>query len=84
MHDIRSKYESYLRLERNLSANSIDSYLFDLDKLLRFADDEGLRITDITYEQLQQFVAQLSDIGIHPRSVARIISGSKSFFRFLQ
>ena len=84
MHDIRSKYESYLRLERNLSANSIDSYLFDLDKLLRFADDEGMRITDITYEQLQQFVAQLSDIGIHPRSIARIISGTKSFFRFLQ
>lgn len=84
MHDISKKYESYLKLERNLSTNSIDSYLFDLDKLLRFADDEGLRITDITYEQLQQFVAQLSDIGIHPRSVARIISGIKSFFRFLQ
>lgn len=55
----------------------------DLDKLLRFAESEGLEIKEITYGDLQQLVAQLRDIGIHPRSQARIISGIKSFYRFL-
>lgn len=81
--DIISRYKTYLRLEKSLSANSVDAYLSDLDKLLRFAESEGLKITDITYNDLQQFVAQLRDIGIHPRSQARIISGIKSFYRFL-
>ena len=82
-NDIRKKYEIYLRLERGLSPNSIDAYLADLDKLLAFAADEGKSYQEITYEDLQQFVAQLADIGIHPRSQARIISGIKSFYRFL-
>ena len=82
-NDIRKKYEIYLRLERGLSPNSIDAYLADLDKLLAFAADEGKSYQEITYEDLQQFVAQLADIGIHPRSQARIISGIKSFYRFI-
>lgn len=81
--DIIAKYKIHLRLEKSLSANSIEAYLTDLDKLLRFADSEGLEIKEITYGDLQQFVAQLRDIGIHPRSQARIISGIKSFYRFL-
>lgn len=82
-NDRISKYKTYLRLEKSLSGNSIDAYLTDLDKLLRFVESEGLRIEDVAYEDLQQFVAQLHDIGIHPRSQARIISGIKSFYRFL-
>lgn len=81
--DIISKYKIYLRLEKALSANSIDAYLSDLDKLIRFRESEGLKFDEVTYEDLQQFVAQLCDIGIHPRSQARIISGIKSFYRFL-
>lgn len=81
--EIIAKYKTYLRLEKSLSVNSIEAYLADLDKLLRFAESEGLEIKEITYEDLQQFVAQLRDIGIHPRSQARIISGIKSFYRFL-
>lgn len=83
MKDIVSKYQIYLRLEKSLSPNSVDAYLTDLDKLLRFMGSEDLTYKDITYENLQQFVAQLHDIGIHPRSQARIISGIKSFYRFL-
>ena len=55
----------------------------DLDKLTRFAKDERKDIKDLTYEDLQQFLAQLRDIGIHPRSQARILSGIRSFYRFL-
>lgn len=81
--DIISKYKTWLRLEKSLSANSIEAYLTDLDKLTRFIESEEKGYTDITYQDLQQFVAQLHDIGIHPRSQARIISGIKSFYRFM-
>jgi integrase/recombinase XerD len=83
MKDIVSKYQIYLRLEKSLSPRSIEAYNTDLDKLLRFMESEGLSYKDITYGNLQQFVAQLHDVGIHPRSQARIISGVKSFYRFL-
>ena len=72
--DIINRYNTYLRLEKSLSANSIDAYLTDLDKLLRFAEDEKKDVKEISYDDLQQFIAQLRDIGIHPRSQARIIS----------
>ena len=81
--DIIGKYKTWLRLEKSLSANSIEAYLTDLDKLTRFIESEGKDYTDITYQDLQQFVAQLRDIGIHPRSQARIISGIKSLYRFM-
>ena len=81
--DIIGKYKTWLRLEKSLSASSIEAYLTDLDKLTRFIESEGKDYTDITYQDLQQFVAQLRDIGIHPRSQARIISGIKSFYRFM-
>lgn len=81
--DIFSKYHIYLRLEKSLSGNSIDAYTSDLNKLTSFLQTEQLSVDKVTYNDLQQFVAQLQDIGIHPRSQARIISGIKSFYRFL-
>lgn len=81
--DIFSKYYIYLRLEKSLSGNSIDAYISDLNKLTSFLETEQLTVDKVTYNDLQQFVAQLQDIGIHPRSQARIISGIKSFYRFL-
>lgn len=81
--DIIRKYNTYLRLEKSLSPNTLDAYARDLDKLLSFAVDEKKKVTEITYEDLQQFVARLYDIGIHPRSQARIVSGIKSFYNFL-
>ena len=82
-NNIIDKYKAWLRLEKSLSANSIEAYLTDLDKLIRFVESEGKDFATISYQDLQQFVAQLRDIGIHPRSQARIISGIKSFYRFL-
>lgn len=81
--DLLSSYLTYLRLEKSLSPHSVEAYLSDVEKLLRFTGAEQLAVTEVSYNDLQQFVAQLRDIGIHPRSQARIISGIKSFYRFL-
>lgn len=80
---ISEKYKTYLLLEKGLSKNSIEAYLDDLNKLLGFLDDEQVKVGEVTLDHLQQFVAQLYDLGINPRSVARIISGMKSFYNYL-
>lgn len=77
------KYQQYLRLEKALSPNTLDAYLTDLEKLLHFLEGEEIDILDVTLDDLQRFSAGLHDIGIHPRSQARILSGIKSFFHFL-
>ncbi|WP_165022998.1 site-specific tyrosine recombinase XerD [Dysgonomonas sp. ZJ279] len=81
--DVIKKYKNYLLLERSLSPNSIDAYMTDLSKLSGFLQNEELKIEDVKLDHLQQFIAQLYDLGINARSVARIISGTKSFFNFL-
>ena len=70
-------------LEKSLSPNSIDAYMTDLDKLSGFLENEGLKAEEVKLDDLQQFIAQLYDLGINARSVARIISGIKSFYNFL-
>ncbi|WP_185154944.1 site-specific tyrosine recombinase XerD [Dysgonomonas sp. HDW5A] len=81
--NIVSKYKSYLLLEKALSPNSIEAYLDDLTKLLKYFETENLKLQQIRLEDLQQFVTQLYDLGINARSVARILSGVRSFFNFL-
>ena len=81
--DIIKKYRNYLLLEKSLSPNSIDAYMTDLDKLSGFLESENLKAEAVSLDDLQQFVAQLYDLGINARSVARIISGIKSFYNFL-
>ena len=81
--NVAKKYKNYLLLEKSLSKNSIVAYMSDLEKFSAFLKNEDLKYTDVELDHLQQFVAQLYDIGIHARSVARIISGIKSFFNFL-
>ncbi len=81
--NIAEKYKNYLMLEKSLSKNSIEAYMSDLDKFVGFLENENLKYSEISLDHLQQFVAQLYDIGINARSVARVISGVKSFFNFL-
>lgn len=57
--------------------------MLDLQKLLGFLSSEGKKPTEVKLEDIQQFLVILHDMGIHPRSQARIISGIKSFYRFL-
>lgn len=77
------KYKQYLKLEKALSDNTVEAYLTDLNKLLAFLTLENIHILDVTLENLEEFSAGLHDIGIHPRSQARILSGIRSFYRFL-
>ena len=77
------KYQQYLKLEKSLSKHTLDAYMTDLDKLLNFLQSVNIEISDVCLDDLERFSAGLHDIGIHPRSQARIISGIKSFFHFL-
>lgn len=78
------RYFQYLRLEKGLSENTLMAYQDDLQKLLDFLSDNSPRdFRTITVDDLHQFMASLADVGIHPRSQARILSGVRSFFRYL-
>lgn len=80
---IRS-YQRYLKLQRGYSPNTLDAYIRDLLKLINYLEDEDKRLEDVQLSDLQHFAASLHDIGIHPRSQCRILSGVRSFFRFLE
>ncbi len=75
-------------LERSYSENTLDAYMRDIDKLLLFAlrkyPDEGEgALLRVSREDLQEFLVELYDLGIHPRSQSRILSGVRTFYRFL-
>ena len=80
---ILRRYKQYLLLERGFSGNTLDAYLKDLDKLLNFLEEEGIDFREVTLEQLQTFVATLLDLGITTRSIARILAGVRTFYKFL-
>ena len=77
-------YQRYLKLQRGFSPNTLDAYQRDLQKLLVYLEQEGKDIYEVELDDLQHFAATLHDIGIHPRSQCRILSGVRSFFRFMQ
>jgi integrase/recombinase XerD len=78
-------YKAFLRIEKSLSGNSVDAYLTDLDKLMAFMEITGQDTLPelITHEQLKDFLIYIGEMGMSPRSQARIVSGIKSFYRFL-
>lgn len=82
-NQLLQKYRQYLLLEKSLSPNTLEAYLSDVSKLLSFLNDEGIAIQQVTLDNLHTFAAGLRDLGIAPRSQIRIISGIKSFFKFL-
>lgn len=78
-------YEAYLILERGLSDNTREGYRADVSKLMSYLDATGIRLRDVTSDTLQEFMASLHDIGIAPRSQARVVSwGVKPLFRYLK
>jgi len=76
------KYNAFLKLEKSLSPNSVSAYLSDLQKLTDYVGDSKDLIS-LKTSDLEDFICQLRDVGIHPRSQARILSGIKSFYKFL-
>lgn len=80
---IRS-YQRYLKLQRGYSPNTLEAYVRDLLKLLNYLEDVDKHVLEVELADLQHFAASLHDIGIHPRSQCRILSGVRSFYRFLE
>lgn len=78
-------FETYLRLEKSLSENSIESYLGDVTKLENYFIDEGNNINppEVTYESMKNFLVWYTDKFSNTRTQARILSGIRAFFRFL-
>ena len=81
--DILNKYKAYLKLEKSLSVNTFDAYMRDLSKLSEFLEEENISLLEAKLEHLETFSAKLRDLGICPRSQARILSGIRSFYHFL-
>lgn len=81
---LRKRYNAFLTLERGASENTIEAYLRDVDRLQDYLEERDLGYDAVTTDDLSQFVGELYDTGISARSIARIISGVKSFFRYLR
>ncbi|MBR4842411.1 MAG: site-specific tyrosine recombinase XerD [Bacteroidaceae bacterium] len=77
------RYRQYLLLEKSLSLNTAEAYADDVNKLICYFEDSGKDILEVNVDDLHGFAAAMGDLGIAPRSQSRIISGVRSFFRFL-
>ena len=78
-------FSDYLRLEQSLSDNTINAYCHDIEMFREFLEDKkgSYSVTDISHHDIEDFFAQLYDLGIAASSQARILSGLKSFYRYL-
>lgn len=79
-----SGFEAFLMLEKGLSGNTVTAYNSDVVRLLRYLADNATPPGEVTLSDLQNFVATLYDLGISPRSQARIIAGVRHFFKFMR
>lgn len=78
------EFRKFLLFERNLSKNSVSAYLNDIQKLQIFCEDHQLNIEEINVKNVQHFLEWVNGFGISVYTQARLISGIKSFFNFLQ
>ena len=77
-------FEAHLLLERSLSRNTVDAYLVDAGHLLDFFEEEGLTPATAAEADLHRLLATIHDLGISPRSQARMVAGIRAFYRFLR
>jgi integrase/recombinase XerD len=81
--DLKS-YLHFLELEKNSSANTVESYRRDLERFLSYLADAGIDSPDGAGEEtIERFVKLLGELGLSPRSVSRNITAIKMFYRFL-
>ena len=81
--ELTKHYLRYLKLERGYSPNTVEAYKHDLEWLLGYLEQEGLDPLSVKLEDLEHFAAMLSDHGISAKPQARILSGVRSFYRYL-
>ena len=72
-----------MKLQRNYSGNTLEAYILDINKLLKFLKDNGISPEAAKLSDIQCFAASLHDIGISPRSQCRILSGVRAFYKYL-
>jgi integrase/recombinase XerD len=79
------QFTNYLKLERSLSANSIEAYVRDVEKLLQFMEmrKNGASFLKVDFKVLQGFIEYVNELGLSAYSQARILSGIKAFYNFL-
>lgn len=77
-----TRYNIHLKLEKSLQHNTIEAYMSDVEKFADFIDGEE-NLPSATLEQMREFLATIADLGISPRSQARILSSLRSFYSFL-
>ena len=76
-------FRAYLKLEKGLSANSIEAYSRDIDKLEQYAEAQNLKPEAVALSDLRQFITWVNELGMLASSQARILSGVKSFYKYL-
>ncbi|MEP7265804.1 MAG: site-specific tyrosine recombinase XerD [Bacteroidota bacterium] len=78
-------FKGYLQLERSLSGNSVEAYIRDIEKLSQFLDYKKLTVLPekVDHDLLQDFLKWIHDLGMSARSQARVLSGIKSFYKYL-
>ncbi|MDP4281043.1 MAG: site-specific tyrosine recombinase XerD [Bacteroidota bacterium] len=78
-------YQAWLQLEKSLSSNSVEAYIHDVEKLIQYLDTNQLRISPdhISHQNLQNFLKWISELGMTARSQSRILSGLRSFNKYL-
>ncbi len=82
--DVKRRFLAHLTMEKGMSRNTAAAYGDDVDKLTRYLADAGIAVESASTDDLERFICDLQDVGIQPRSQARIISGVKSFYKFLR
>lgn len=85
LNNYRRGFQTYLKLEKSLSSNSIEAYLRDFDKFVQYLEQskQDLPLARIADKQINGFMAYLFELGISARSQARILSGLKAFYKYL-
>ena len=79
-----ARYRRYLQLEKSMTENTLEAYIGDVLKLDKFLEAAQKDTREAVHEDVQAFFESLADVGIHPRSRARILSSLRSYYSFLK
>lgn len=81
--NLRLQYRRYMKLAKNYTGNTLEAYMLDLQKLFDFAESVGKPVAALGLDDLRNFAATIIDLGISPRSLGRILSGVRAFYKYL-